>query len=97
MKVNVIDGLGAVLTAVGDDAEAVAQFLFLGNLGDDLEDMGDRCAVFGRDVGGGIGDVGLGDDQNMNRRHRVDVLEGEDGFVLIDLGGGNIALCDFAE
>src|SRR4051812_15203747 len=33
----------------------------------------------------------LGNDQHMHRRHRVDVAEGEDQFILEYLVGGNLA------
>ena len=97
MKMNVIYALSAVLAAVCDNAEAVVKPLFLGDFCDYLKDVGDSSAVFGSYVGGGISDMFLGYYENMHWSHRVDVLEGENGFVLVNLGRGDIALRNFAE
>ena len=55
VEVQVGNGLAGVGAAVGDHTEALRQALFLGNLADDLEDVGHHGAVLSGD-GACIGD-----------------------------------------
>lgn len=88
--------LTAVLTDVGDDAVAVGQPLRCGNLRNGGKDSGDSCAVVGRDLVS-RGDVRFGNDQHMHRRLRVDIAEGVNKLVLVDLARGNLTGDNFAE
>ena len=95
MKVQVADGLAGLLAAVGDHTE-VSDPQVMGHLGDDLKDMGRHRGVFPVDLPAGA-DVGLGDDQEVDGSLGVDVVEGIDLFVLIDLVGRDLARRNVAE
>ena len=43
------------------------------------------------------GDVGVGDDQHVERRLRADVAKGDEGVVPVDDGGGDLTRDDLAE
>ena len=87
VEMQVRHGLTRVGAAVADHPVATRQPLRRRDLGDDLKNVGDHGAVFFRDAVA-AGDVGLGDHQNVGRRLGVDVPEGEDLVILVDLGGG---------
>ena len=89
-------GLTRVGAAVADHPVATRQPLRRRDSGDDLKNVGDDGAVFLRDAVA-AGDVDLGDHQNVGRCLGVDVPEGEDRIILVDLGGGDIPRNDFAE
>lgn len=86
-------GIGA---AVGDEAVAVCQACFFRDMGNGLKDMGDHGAVLGGHTVEG-GDVSLGDHEDVNGGLGIDVAEGQNGVILVDLGGGNVAGDDFTE
>jgi hypothetical protein len=58
--------------------------------------MSDHGAVLSGDAVKG-GNVSLGDHQNVNGSLRIDVAEGQNGVILIYLGGRNITRCDLTE
>ena len=89
------DALTGLLSDIGNDAVAL-QSLFLGQLCDDLENMGHHAAVGTVHLGHG-GDMGLGDHQKMDRGLGRDVAEGLAKRVLIDLGAGDLAGNNLAE
>ena len=96
MEMQMLDRLTSVLTAVGDDAIAVGKACRRSDLGDCLKDAGDRRAVLCvytvcR------GNMLLRNDEDVDRRHRMDVVEGVYGVILVDLGGGDGALDDVAK
>ena len=96
MEVQVGYGLTGIGAAVAHHPVAVCQTFGLGNLGNHLKNVSHyRAVVSGNAVA--AGNVGFGNHQNVGRRLGVDVPEGEDGFVLIDLGGGDIPGDDFTE
>ena len=80
-------GLTRVGAAVADHPVAPRQPLRRRDLGDDLKNVGDHGAVFLRDAVA-AGNVSLGDHQNVGRRLGMDVPEGEDLVILVDLGRG---------
>jgi len=96
MEMQVGHCLAGIGAAVGDQTVAIGESRLLGDLGDGLKDMGDHGAVlWGHAVEGG--DVGLRDYEDVNGGLGIDVAEGQNGVVLVDLGGGNIACDDFTE
>ena len=92
MEVQMLDALAAVIAAVGDHTETVVQSLGLGNLGNHFENVGHHSGILGSDAGAAV-DMGLGDHQNVGGSLRGDIPEGVDGFVLVNLGGRDVA-CD---
>ena len=93
---QMVDALAAVVAAVGDHAEAVIQTLGLGDLGDHFENVGHNSGIL-RSDGAAAVDVGLGNHQNVGGSLGSDVPEGVDGFILINLGGRDVACYDLSE
>ena len=89
------NALARLLSDIGDHTVTL-HALFLGDLGDDLKDMGHHGAVFRADSGN-RGNVGLGDDQEVSGRLGGDVVEGEAQLVLIDLAAGDLSGNNAAE
>ena len=96
VEMQVLHGLARVAAAVADHPVAACQTLGLGDSRNDLKDVGHHRTVFGADTVT-VGDVDLGHHQNVGRRLGVDIPEGEDGVVLVDLGRGNFPRDDFTE
>ena len=86
---QVEDALSRLLPAVGHHAE-VGDALLLGDLADDLEAVGHHGRVFRGNGPAGL-DVGLGDHQKVRGGLGVDVIEGIDLVILIDLLGGDLS------
>ena len=89
-------GLSRVGAAVADHTVTVIKTLCLGNLGNDFENVRDHSAVLSGDSVAAV-HVGLGDHQNVGGSLGSDVPEGQHGFVLIHLGGGDHTGCDFTK
>src|SRR6185437_9127789 len=96
VEVEVEDALAGVGADVEHGAEAVGQTALAGEVGGfELELAYQGCVL-----GGGVRQifqVALGDQQDVRRRAGLDVLEGEDALIFVDLAGGNLALDDAAE
>ena len=86
----------ALASAVADHPVAARQTFRLGNFRDDLKNMGHHCAVFGGHAIA-VRNVRLGYHQHMGGGLWVDIPEGENGFVLVDLGGGDFPGDDFTK
>ena len=96
VEVEMGHSLPGIRTAVGHYPVAPRQMLCRGDLRNDLKDMRHHLAVFGG-YAVAAGDVDLGDHQNVGGGLRMNVPEGEDGFVLVDLGGRDLTGNDPAE
>ena len=96
MEMQMLYALATVLAAVGDHAVAICKVFRSGNLGDRFKNAGNISAVFGIYTVG-RGNVKLRHHQDMNRCHWVDVAEGVDHLVLVNLGGGNVACNNFTK
>ena len=81
-------GLARLLPDVGHHPVAL-QAQFLGHLGDDGEDVGHHGGILRGDLRHRC-NVGLGNHQEMGGRLGVDVVEGIDRLILIDLVGRNL-------
>ena len=86
MEVQVEHALSRLFADVGDHPVAV-QVQLLGQLGDDLEDVGHNPTVVRRHLGDGA-DMGLGNHQEVGGGLRGDVVEGVADLVLVDLAAG---------
>mgnify|MGYP000131600046 CR=1 FL=1 len=86
---EVHDGLAGVNALVGDDAETVLQTLGLGDL---LDGVGHGAHGLGRHAVGDVAVVLLRDHERVDRRLRVEVVEGDDLVVLIDNGRGDLVV-----
>src|SRR5436305_8503391 len=97
MQVNVIHALAGLRSLVKDESVTVAIHLpFVGDAVGHLHHPGQhRTLVPGEIVDGG--NVLLGDDEHVGRRHRPDVLEGDDIVVAEDFLRGNLPGEDLAE
>lgn len=94
---RVEDGLPGPGTGVEDDPVAVAVDLLLGGDPAGLaQHVGGDAGLGGRE-GGGVGVVDLRDDQDVRRRLRVDVPEGEGRLGLADHGRRDAPRDDLAE
>ena len=85
-----------VVAAVADHAVTACQAFGSGDLGDHFENVGRHSGIFGGDAVAAV-DVGLGHHQNVGGSLGSDVPEGVDGFILVNLGGRDVACDDFAE
>jgi hypothetical protein len=96
MEMQVIHGLAAVCAGIDNDAIAFAEAFVAGNLSSRLEKMAEEIAMLSTRV---IerGNVFAGNDEDMDGRLRVKVSEGVTELVLIDGGGGDGTIGDFAE
>lgn len=88
VEVQVLDALAAVLADIGDHAVAITKPRDLGDLGDGRKDGGNKVCGLGRHLVSGR-DVRLGNDENVDRRLRRDVVERVNAFVLVHLLGGD--------
>jgi len=96
MEVKMIDGLAAVFAGVDDDTIAFAEAFVAGNRGGCIQEMAEQVAV----VSGCVverGEVFTGNDENVDRRDRMNVGEGVAELVLVDGSGGNGTFGDLAE
>lgn len=89
VEVNMHHGLSGSGAAVVDDAVAVFQPLSLGNLRDGGEAGRDSAGVRVIEFVGGS-NVLLRHDEDMHRGLGIDIPEGEDLVVLIDLAAGDL-------
>jgi hypothetical protein len=96
VEVKVIDGLAAIFAGVDDDAVAFGKALVAGDLRGGLEKMAEEFAVLSAGVVERC-EMFSGDDENVDGRLRMNVGEGVAELVLVDGGGWNGALSDFAE
>ena len=96
VEMQMLNGLTGVGAAVADHAITILQAFSLGDLGDHLKDVSNNSAVFSGDAVA-IFNVGLGNHQHMGGSLGIDVPEGVDGFVLIDLGGRDLTGDNLAE
>ena len=96
MEMQVLDSLAGIGAALPDHPARPGHALGLGDFRNDLENVGNDCAVFGG-YAIAVGNVRFGHHQHMGGRLGIDVPEGEDGFVLVDLGGGDLPGNDFTE
>jgi len=98
MDVEVVDTLGALLAVVDDNPEAVrGDSLSLGHLLGDEEEVAEECLVL---LWVGLGELGNGfpgDDQDVNWRLRVDVVEGDTVVILVNDLGGDLLPEDLAK
>ena len=78
--------LAAVLLAVEDQPIAVRQAQLVRQLGRDEMQMAEQFAVFRRNVRVGRDDLAR-DDEDVDRRLRIDVMEGEALVVFVDDAG----------
>jgi len=92
--------LPAFSPGVGDDAKAPLGVrtgpLLQGQAGGQQQNSPQKGFVLGLHMRHGQ-DVGLGNDQKMHRRPRVDVVEGKNLFVFIDFFARYLAGNDFAK
>ena len=79
------------VAGVGDDAEAVAQPLLGGNLGNDFKAVRYCGAVGLSNLGGAVGNVLLWYHKDVSRRLGIDVPEGEDALILVHLVGRDLS------
>ena len=83
VDVEVVDGLATVRAGVDNQAIAIGEILLAG----DFVRCGEKVAEHGRVLRRGVGVRGkvlFGDEQDVYRRLRVDIREGEDVVVLIE-------------
>jgi len=94
VKVQVRDGFAGVGSVVEDEAESVFEAELFGDFPSFEEQMSKDGVVRHlsfRDARDGL----LGDDQDVHRRLRFDVVESDHPVVLVNDGGGNFARDDF--
>ena len=98
MKVQMPDGLPAFLARIDDDAEALfRKAKLLRELRHDIDmDMRDERPVFLRQAEQTL-DMLLRNDEYMHGRLRLEILEGDDGIVLINRRRGNLLRRDAAK
>src|SRR5262245_31041469 len=97
MDVKVEDALPRTGPDVGDETPAAAiDALRLGQVGRRLRDVGEHLAVTILDIGD-RGDVLLRDQQDVRRRFRVGVAEGDDPVVLVHDLARDLVRRDLAE
>jgi hypothetical protein len=96
MKMEMIHGLASVFAGVDDNAIAFAESFLAGNFSGRLEKMAEEFPVLCTRVVK-RGKVFAGDDENVDRRLRMNVGECVTHLVLVDGGRGNRSIGDFAE
>ena len=97
MEVQVGHGLLARLADVGHHpVSGLVKAQLLGQLGNDLKNMGHHSAVLRRYSGNGL-DVGLGHHQKMGGCLRGNVVEGIAKLVFLDLAAGDLPGDDLRE
>ena len=93
---EVEDGLAGAGADVEDGAVAVFDVALAGDVGGGEVAAAYQFGVFGLGFFES-GEVFFGDDQDVGRGLRVDVFEGEDVFVFVNLFGWNFTAEDAAE
>ena len=96
VDVEVVDSLAAIAGGVDDGAVAFDEIFLAGDFSGGGEELAKEWGV----AIGGFGercDVAARRDENVSRRGRVDVSEGKAIVVLVDGGGGNASVNDFAK
>jgi hypothetical protein len=97
MVMEMKDGLARVVAAVYDHAKTVfGDALFVGELGDQTEDIGKDIAIALLEVQQS-GDVLTRDDQDMHGGFRINIPEGEHRVVPINNLRFDLAVNDTAE
>lgn len=92
---QVVHGLAAVVTRVGDAAEAGLVDTRL--LGDNLHCVRDGGKRLGGNVVRDVLVVLLGNHEHVGGRQRVDVREGNNEVILVEEVGANLAVSNLAE
>jgi hypothetical protein len=93
--VEVRDGLAAVRAVVDYHAEAVFRAAEVGgNLSGGEKKVAEDGLVFGRCLADACDDL-VRDDENVNRRLRGNIAEGEAYVIAVDYIGGDLAVADF--
>ena len=88
---EVVDGLAALVAHVEDQAIApVADAGLPGNRCRCLKETAEEGAVLCRQLAG-RGNVLLGDQEDVGRRARIDVVDGEEMVIFVDLRDGDLA------
>src|SRR4051812_41828509 len=91
------DGLPPVLSIVGDDPESVVgNVFFLRHILDRTSDFRNKRKVIFHQGGEAL-DVLFRNDENVNRRLRIDVTEGQDTSAFIDRLRLNLTAGDFTK
>ncbi len=96
MKMQMSDGLTAVVAGISDEPETVVEILLPCHVGGSVQELAEQLGM----IAGCVGerrDVLPGDNEQMNRRLRVHVGKGDYLIVFIDKFNGNGARGDFAE
>ena len=82
------DGLTGGFAVVGEDAEAVGDAIFTGEVGSNGKDVTDKGRIGLGELIGAV-DVLLGHDQNVDGRNGSDIVKSEDLVIFIGLLGGD--------
>ena len=97
MKMEVKNGLACVRTCVDDYAKAfLRDTLFLRELGGNQKNIANYFSIVSAQIRK-RGDMLARDNQNMNRRLRIDVLEGHHGVIFVEHITLNLFLDNAAE
>ena len=83
VEVEMVDGLAAIAAAVDDDSIAAIEFLFRSDLAYDEHHVSEQGGIRGIDGRQGR-DRFLGDNEDVHRRLRRDVVKGEAKVVLMN-------------
>lgn len=84
VKMQVKNSLTRVLAAVVDNAKTVVKTLLSGNFGNRFKAAGNFSGIVRCDIRR-AGDMRFGNNKDVNGSLRVDIAEGKDVLVLIDL------------
>ena len=93
---QMLDTLATVRSDIGDHAIAVCESSLSSDLRNGFENTRDVSAVFRRHFIG-RGDMSLGHNKNVHRRHRVDVEEGIYIFIFIYFLGRDLTVNDLTK
>ena len=100
MHMQMLHLLPSLVTGVDHHPEPALRVriapLLQGQLRHQGHDLAHECRVLILQMSHGR-DVGLGNDQKMHRRPRVDVVKGINFVIFINLATGDVALGDFAK
>ena len=100
MPVQVVHLLATLGTRVGHNSETSLRIRFAALLkrqaGSQHHHTAQKCLMFRAHLGHG-GDVDTRNDEKVHRRPRIDVVEGINLIVLIDLAAGNQARSNLAK
>ena len=100
MPMHVVNLLAALFAGVGDQPKTTLGIGIHALLQRQLGHQHHHAAQHGGVLRLGLGqrgNVGFGNDEEMHRRPRVDVVEREQLFVFIDFFAGNFPRDDFAK